>query len=256
MSGGTTGLALIAEHYFHIPMSPFLFAFNTLTFFAGLFFLGKAFALTTLISTFFYPVIFSILQKIPVLGTFTDDKLLASIFAGLLIGFSIGLVIRSGASTGGMDIPPLILKKMLGLPVSVTLYVFDFLILLGQVLFADKELVLYGILCVLISSIVIDKLLVIGTTQTQVKIISKKFPEINDAIIQKLDRGSTLIHTQTGYLKEEQDMILTVISNRELNQLNQIVTTIDPNAFMIINRINEVKGKGFTLPKKSQEYKC
>lgn len=252
MSGGTTGLALIAEHYFHIPMSPFLFAFNTLTFLAGLFFLGKAFALTTLISTFFYPVIFSILQKIPVLGTFTDDKLLASIFAGLLIGFSIGLVIRSGASTGGMDIPPLILKKMLGLPVSVTLYVFDFLILLGQVLFADKELVLYGILCVLISSIVIDKLLVIGTTQTQVKIISKKFPEINDAIIQRLDRGSTLVHTQTGYLKEEQDMILTVISNRELNQLNQIVTTIDPNAFMIINRINEVKGKGFTLPKKSQ----
>lgn len=252
MSGGTTGLALIAEHYFHIPMSPFLFAFNTLTFLAGLFFLGKAFALTTLISTFFYPVIFSILQKIPVLGTFTDDKLLASICAGLLIGFSIGLVIRSGASTGGMDIPPLILKKMLGLPVSVTLYVFDFLILLGQVLFADKELVLYGILCVLISSIVIDKLLVIGTTQTQVKIISKKFPEINDAIIQRLDRGSTLVHTQTGYLKEEQDMILTVISNRELNQLNQIVTTIDPNAFMIINRINEVKGKGFTLPKKSQ----
>lgn len=256
MSGGTTGLALIAEHYFHIPMSPFLFTFNTLTFLAGLFFLGKTFALTTLISTFFYPVIFSILQKIPVLKTFTDDKLLASIFAGLLIGFSIGLVIRSGASTGGMDIPPLILKKMLGLPVSVMLYVFDFLILLGQVLFADKELVLYGILCVLISSIVIDKLLVIGTTQTQVKIISKKFPEINDAIIQKLDRGSTLIHTQTGYLKEEQDMILTVISNRELNQLNQIVTTIDPNAFMIINRINEVKGKGFTLPKKSQEYKC
>ena len=175
MSGGTTGLALIAEHYFHIPMSPFLFTFNTLTFLAGLFFLGKTFALTTLISTFFYPVIFSILQKIPVLKTFTDDKLLASIFAGLLIGFSIGLVIRSGASTGGMDIPPLILKKVLGLPVSVMLYVFDFLILLGQVLFADKELVLYGILCVLISSIVIDKLLVIGTTQTQVKIISKKF---------------------------------------------------------------------------------
>ena len=87
MSGGTTGLALIAEHYFHIPMSPFLFTFNTLTFLAGLFFLGKTFALTTLISTFFYPVIFSILQKIPVLKTFTDDKLLASIFAGLLIGF-------------------------------------------------------------------------------------------------------------------------------------------------------------------------
>lgn len=252
ISGGTTGLALIAEHYFHIPVSPFLFTFNILTFLAGLFFLGKTFALTTLISTFFYPVIFSILQKIPLLKTFTDDKLLASIFAGLLIGFSIGLVIRAGASTGGMDIPPLILKKMLGLPVSVMLYVFDFLILLAQVLFADKELVLYGILCVLISSIVIDKLLVIGTTQTQVKIISKNFPEINEAIIQKLDRGSTLIHAQTGYLKEEQDVILTVISNRELNQLNQIVTAIDPNAFMIIDRINEVKGKGFTLPKKFQ----
>ena len=105
--------------------------------------------------------------------------LLGSIFAGLMLGLGVGLVIRAGASTGGMDIPPLILNKKFGLPVSIGLYVFDFTILIIQMSFRDKERILYGILLVLIYSTLVDKVLLMGKTQMQVKIISDHYEEIN-----------------------------------------------------------------------------
>ena len=250
ITGGTTGLALSMEHFFGVSISLFVFCFNLAMFVLGALVLGKAFALTTLISTFYYPLILGILQRIPVLSGFTDDPMLATVCGGLLIGFSIGLVIRAGASTGGMDIPPLVLNKKFGLPISVMLYGFDFTILILQMLFSDREQILYGILLVLIYTIVLDKMLMFGTSKTQVKIMSKEYSRINEAISKNLDRGTTLMHTTTGYMHREYPMILTVISNRELNALNKLVTDIDPNAFMVINRINEVKGRGFSLQKK------
>ena len=255
ITGGTTGLALSMEHFFGVPISIFVFCFNLAMFILGALVLGKAFALTTLISTFYYPVILGVLQNIPTLSNFTDDPMLATVCGGLMIGFSIGLVIRAGASTGGMDIPPLVLNKKMGLPVSVMLYAFDFTILISQMLFSNREQILYGILLVLIYTIVLDKMLMFGTAQTQVKIMSKEYQKINEAISAKLDRGTTLMHTTTGYMHREYPMVLTVVSNRELNALNKLVMDIDPDAFMVINRVNEVKGHGFSLQKKYREAK-
>ena len=214
MTGGTTGLSLIIDHYLHLPISVFVFIFNCIMFLLGALILGFDFALTTLISTFYYPIALGFFQNIPSLSTITDDRMLSSIFGGLFIGFSLGIVIRCGASTGGMDIPPLILNKKFGLPVSVMLYVFDFLILIGQALFCDKEAILYGILLVMTYTIVLDKILVIGQAQTQVKIISQKSDEINEAITRKMDRGSTLLHTETGYLHSRQNMICLLYTSQ------------------------------------------
>ena len=252
ITGGTTGLGLSANHCFNIPISAFVFCFNLCMFILGAAVLGKTFALTTLISTFYYPVILGVFEQIPALGNFTSEPMLCTIFGGLMIGFAIGIVIRAGASTGGMDIPPLVLNKKFGIPVSVMLYVFDFTILILQMFYSNKEQILYGILLVMIYTVVLDKILMIGTTQTQVKIISAEYERINQAIIHQLDRGSTFVHSQTGYLGNEQPMVLTVVSNRELTRLNQIVMSIDPKAFMIIGKVNEVKGRGFTSQK---EYK-
>ena len=249
MTGGTTGLSLIINHYLHLPISVFVFIFNCIMFLLGALILGFDFALTTLISTFYYPIALGFFQNIPSLSTITDDRMLSSIFGGLFIGFSLGIVIRCGASTGGMDIPPLILNKKFGLPVSVMLYVFDFTILILQMLFSDKEQIIYGILLVLIYTVVLDKVLLTGHAQTQVKIVSKKHKEINQMIVQKLDRGSTLLYGETGYLHVDQPVIMTVISNRELSKLNQEVNKIDPEVFMIISRVNEVKGHGFSSNK-------
>lgn len=247
--GGTTGLALSFHHYFQIPISVFVLSFNAVMFIVGAFILGKRFALTTLISTFYYPIILGVFQKIPILEQVTNDRMLSTICGGIMIGFAIGIVIRAGASTGGMDIPPLVLNKKFGLPVSAMLYIFDFTILILQMLFSDSEQIVYGILLVLIYSVVLDKILFMGTAQTQVKIISEKYEEINREILKRLDRGTTFIHAQTGYMQNEQPIILTVISNRELVKLNQLVMEEDPKAFMVISHVNEVRGRGFSAKK-------
>lgn len=249
ITGGTTGLALTFSHYFQIPISLFVFGFNFIMFILGAIVLGKRFALTTLISTFYYPIILGVFQKVPALASVTTDKMLATVCGGIMIGASIGLVIRAGASTGGMDIPPLVLNKKMGLPISVMLYVFDCTILLLQITFSNAEQTIYGIVLVLIYSVILDKFLMMGVSQTQVKIISEKYDLINLEIQQQLDRGTTFLQAETGYLNIERPIILTVISNRELVKLNKLVMDIDPKSFIIISHVNEVKGRGFTVQK-------
>ena len=247
--GGSTGIALFFQHMYHIPVTIFVSCFNIFMFVMGFFFLGKKFAVTTLVSTFYYPFILAVFQKIPELQGITEDRLLSIIFSGIMIGLGIGIVIKAGASTGGLDIPPLILNKKFGLPISVVLYVLDFSILLLQMLFADREQVLYGILVVLIYTVVLDKVLLTGKTQIQVKIVSEKFEEINRMISSQMDRGSTLFYAETGHFRHSSMVVLTVIGSRELPKLNQMVLAIDPTAFMVINQVNEVKGRGFTTQK-------
>ena len=249
ITGGTTGLALFFFHQFGLPVTAFVSVFNVVMFLLGLWVLGKKFALTTLVSTFFYPLVLGIFQQIPALTQFTHDRMLCAVYAGLMIGFAIGIVIRAGASTGGMDIPPLVLNKKLGLSVSVTMYAFDFTILLLQILFSDREQILYGILLVLIYTLVLDKVLLLGQSRTQVKIVSEKYEQIAQQIMRQLDRGTTLLHAQTGYCRQQIPMILSVVSNRELPRLTRLVTEIDPDAFLVISPVKEVRGRGFSLNK-------
>lgn len=249
ITGGTTGLALLFYHQLGIPIAVFVSFFNITMFLLGALVIGRSFALTTLISTFYYPLVLGIFQRISFLQSMTSDQMLSTIYAGIMIGFSIGIVIKAGASTGGMDIPPLVLNKKFGFSVSVVMYALDFTILLSQMLFANKEQVLYGILLVLIYTVVLDKVLLLGQSRTQVKIISEKYEEINEMINRRLDRGSTLMYAETGYYHNKNLVVLTVISNRELPKLNALVLSIDPKAFMVINRVNEVKGRGFTMEK-------
>ncbi|WP_313578302.1 YitT family protein [Lacrimispora sp.] len=250
ITGGTTGIAIAVNHYTKLPISSIVLVFNVIMFIIGLFVLGKKFALTTLISTLFFPLSLEVLQKLFANLVITDDIFLCTIFGGICIGSAIALVIRVGASTGGMSIPPLILNKYMHIPVSVSLYVGDCIILALQVAFSDKNKILYGIVLVMIYSIVLDKLLILGTNKIQIKVISSKSSEIKDAIISKFDRGVTLLHSKSGYLEREMDILLTVISNNDLSKFEKLIHEIDEEAFVIISHVNEVRGRGFSIGKK------
>jgi uncharacterized membrane-anchored protein YitT (DUF2179 family) len=250
ITGGTTGIAIAVNHYTKLPISSIVLAFNVIMFVIGLFVLGKKFALTTLISTLFFPFSLEVLQKLFANIVITDDIFLCTIFGGVCIGSAIALVIRVGASTGGMSIPPLILNKYMHIPVSVSLYVGDCIILALQVAFSDKNKILYGIILVMIYSIVLDKLLLVGTNKIQIKVISIKSLEMKDAIISRFDRGVTLLHGKSGYLEQEMDILLTVISNSDLSKFEKLVHEIDDEAFVIISHVNEVRGRGFSIGKK------
>ena len=244
LSGGTTGISLFLNHYFHLPISLFTFIFNFIVFIIGALILGKKFALQTLISTFYYPFILGVFELSFQGFYLTDDILINTLFAGVLVGVAIAIVIKAGASTGGMDIPPLILNKLFKIPVSVSMYVFDTLIVLAQFGFSDVRQCLYGIY-----TMVIDKILVMGAQKIEVKIISSKYEEIRKAILTNVDRGVTMLHGQTGYLLENTEVLINVISTRELVQVERLVKSIDEDAFMIISNVHEVQGRGFNLEK-------
>ena len=250
ITGGTTGIGLIVNYYFGIPIELFAAVFNIVMFALAWCMLGSQFAFSTLVSTLYFPFILGQLQKIEVIQSMTQDPLLGTIFAGLLIGVGLGIVIRSGASTGGVDIPPLVLNKKTGLSVSLGLYVCDVAILGGQMLFRETEKILYGILLIVIYTMVMDKVLVNGKDQMQVKIISDKTREMNIMIHEKLDRGTTFLKAETGYLHKDTMMLMTVVSGRELAMLQREVLEIDSKAFIVISEVKEVLGRGFSLRKR------
>lgn len=249
VTGGTTGIGLAVNYATGIPIASFVLVFNVIMLIVGFFVLGKQFALTTIISTFTYPIALDILDR--VLGdiVLSQDLLICTVFSGLGIGLALGIVIRAGASTGGMDIPPLVLNHYFKIPVSVGLYLFDFIILILQAFLQPLEKVFYGIILVIIYTVTLDKMLLMGTTKTEVRVISKRSQEICDAILGKMDRGVTLISAKGGYLKEDSPIIFSVISNRELPKIEKIIHRIDPESFMVVSRVSEVSGKGFTLNK-------
>ncbi len=246
ITGGSTGIALIFNHYFNINISTFVFIFNFIMFILGAFLLGKKFALSTLLSTVTYPLALAVLQAMFSDIILTTNIILNTVFAGLLIGAAIGIIIKCGASSGGMDIPPLVLQKHFGISVAILLYIFDFIILIFQASFQNTEMLLFGICLVMIYTYVIEKVIISGKQRAQVQIISEKHNEIRREIIETADRGVTIFKGKTGYLNNDCDIILTVLSNREMVRLSKIILTIDPNVFMIISTVREVSGRGFT----------
>lgn len=248
--GGTTGLGLTANYLTGVPISAFVLAFNMVMLLLGLCVLGRRFAATTLLSSFIYPLALEFWQWL--LGDYvlTEDVMLCTLFAGLGVGVSLGIVIRAGASTGGMDIPPLILNRLFRAPVSVCMYFFDVCILLSQGLFQSPEKLLYGVVLVMIYTMVLDKMLLMGTSRIEIKVVSEKSEEIRQAILQDLNRGVTLIQTESGYLRQNTQLVLSVLSSRELPKAEKLIHQIDPECFLMVSRISEVKGRGFSMQKK------
>ena len=252
VTGGATGIALAVGRLTGISVSGFLLFFNLAMLAWGWLVLGRAFALNTLASSILSPIFLALWERLLAGRGLTDDIVLCTIFSGLGIGAALGVVIRAGASTGGMDIPPLVLQKWFRWPVSVTMMVFDVAIVLGQVPFSPLPQVLYGIVMILTHTIVMDKMLMMGESRTEVKLISSRSEELCEAILSQLDRGVTILNGAGGYTHEPAAVLLSVVSNRELPKLERLVHDIDPACFLIVSRVTEVSGRGFSLDKKYQ----
>lgn len=247
VSGGATGLGLLMEKAIGLKLSVGVGILNVITFILGLFVLGKRFAATTLLSTFLYPGFLAIMETMPELATLNTDPIVAAVFGGACIGVGVGLVIRMGSSTGGMDIPPIILQKYTGIAVAVSINVMDLIIMATQMPFSTPQKVMYSLMMLAVTTVVMDKVAMLGVTQTQVMVISSKYQEINKAIHDKIDRGTTLLNATSGHLGQEQKVVMSIINNRQLHELTKVVKEVDPHAFLIVNRINEVHGNGFTI---------
>lgn len=249
IAGGTTGIGLFLGRLLETNVSVLVFVMNTALFILGLIVLGKKFAATTMLSTFSYPVFLELWQRIMPEAGLTGDILLCTVFGGLCIGGAIGMTMRVGASTGGMDIPPLVLNKLLGLPIAGTLYFCDMAVLLSQAFFASWEQTLYGVLHLILYTVTLNKMLVLGRNKVEIKVISQKHEEIRQAVIRRMDRGITLLKSRTGYRQQDTEVVLSIITARELNRAEKLIHEIDPDAFMIVSQVKEVTGRGFSLKK-------
>lgn len=255
ISCGTTGLALVVQQVSGIPVSWFVLFFNIAMLCLGWAVLGRKFAMTTVVSSLMYPILLELLDRTLGEVILTDNMLLNVIFAGLGLGLSLGIVLRAGASTGGMDIPPLILKKFFRIPVSASLWVFDLTIMLLQMFFHTGEDLLYGILLLIVMSLTLNKVMLLGTSRTEVKIVSARAHEIRDEILTRVDRGVTLLHGEGGYLHEPTEIIMSIVSNHELPKIERLARDIDPDCFMIVSSVTEVWGRGFSTSKHAPRQK-
>lgn len=246
--GGATGIGLTINHY--IPaadLSLIILIVNGILFLIGALILGKKFVVTTIASTFLYPVCLSVMRAIPGITALTDNIMLATLYGGAILGIGVGLVIRVGASTGGTDILALVLNKWFHVPVAILVYVVDFIVLGNQVLFSDTEQIMYGLLALVLETVLLNKVMLLGQSQIQLFIISDKYEEIREKMLESLDVGVSMLHMETGYGKEYKKGVLCVVPNRKLYSVKELVQSVDEKAFITITQINEVRGRGFSL---------
>lgn len=247
LSGGVAGISIALKPIFHLEPTIVINVLTIGLYIAGAIFLGKRFALKTVVSTIVYPLFITILSAYSHNVHITDNVLLASIYAGVFVGVGIGMVYRVGGSTGGMDIPPLIINKYTKIPLPKLVVCIDGATVLLGALTYGVEASMIGLVSVWVCGQVIDKVIMIGAHEAKnVMIISEKHEELMQVIYQNIDRGATILHAQGGYTREEKPVIMMVLVKKQYAELNRIISNVDPEAFVIVSDVNEVHGEGFT----------
>ena len=247
ISGGVTGLGIVTNHYTGINISLIVGIINVLLFLLGLFFIGKKFALSTLISTFAFPVLLEFFNTNAIFHNYCQDTLLAVVLSVFLVGIGVGLMIRSDASSGGMDIIAIILNRKLGIPVFIMVNVFDFIILCMQATFSNPTKILYSIVLVFVTSFMLNKTLTKGSKMVQLVVISDCHEMIKKMIIEEADAGVTSLYSQKGFNETDTKTLLTIIPPVKLTKIKEQIKLVDPVAFMVVATVDEVSGRGYTL---------
>lgn len=249
--GGVTGTSIIFNHLFGLPISTIIYIVNAILFVLGLLFLGKRFALSTLLSSIMLPFFLGIFEQMSWQNELMLDSFLSCVLGGILTGIGNGLIIRQNASTGGYDTLALILKKAYKVPVHITVYVIDTCLILAMLTFSNLTNLVYGLITTFLLSYAMNKVLTSGNSQLQIFIISSHYEEIRRNLLYDLDVGVTLLHSQTGFHKKELEVLITIIPNIKLQSLKKIVKDIDPTAFISVAEVSEIGGRGYTLERKT-----
>jgi len=250
-SGGLTGLAQIVNHLIPaIPVGITVIVLNIPLFILGLKLIGGRLLFLSLYAMFISSVIIDALDL-----AFTwepMDPLLAAIFAGLMMGLSLGLVISQEATTGGTDLLARLLKlKFKWLSMGKLLLIADLVvIILVSLVFKTVYSMLYGLVALYISSMVMDTILYGMNPAKVAYIISDHNDKIKDVLVHKMDRGVTILHGQGAYSGTEKQVLMCAFKQKEIAAIKHAVKDIDPSAFLIVCDAHEVLGEGFRAYKK------
>lgn len=244
LSGGVTGLATAINYLTNINVGIMTFLINIPIFILGFIFLKRDFCIFSMINMIIYSLILGLTQDI---GAYIpiEDRMILTIYGGFLNGLGIGLVFRARASTGGTDIISAILKMKKNLEIKDTNFAANIMVVLIGSKFFGLNTGLYTLIGFYISSIALGFIKDAMNYQKSLIIISSKPKEIADDIMKELIRGVTFLHAEGAYTGESKKLIYTIVSSKEIPKIKEIAFKHDPNAFVTINEINEVKGRGF-----------
>ena len=240
LSGGFTGLALII-HYLApaLPLGGIYLVLNIPNFAFGWKFVGARFFLYSVAGMFIFSAALQAVHvSLPVY-----DQLLSALLAGIIIGVGSGIILKSLGSAGGSDILSVVLLKIFSIRLGTTILAFNGIILVASALLFSLEKALYTLIYLYITSSMVN-LVVTGLSQRKaVYIISPRWREISQRIMEEIQRGVTIIRGQGGFSGQEQQILYTVITFRELARLKQLVRREDPEAFVVVSETLEVMGQ-------------
>ncbi|MBQ5325173.1 MAG: YitT family protein [Oscillospiraceae bacterium] len=246
-AGGVTGFSVLLQNIIPLPVSVLVLAVNLSLFLLGWIFVGKDFVFKTLITSIIFPFVLEITQQFDIFHELAADSLVSSILAGAILGLGCGFILLGNGSGGGFDILGVILNKKFGISVSIVMYICDFIIILTQTVANGMLKTVYGVIVILVSTMIIDKVLVRGKSAGRIFIFSEKHEEIRLALLDKLDVGMSYINGENGYRRKETKIIMTVVHFDMVEKVKRSVYSIDPTAFVVVDNVHYVSGRGYTM---------
>ncbi|MBQ7276618.1 MAG: YitT family protein [Bacilli bacterium] len=260
--GGASGLAVIFKNFTSIPSNVFIFGINGILLIIGFIFLGKDFLIKTIYGSLTFPAwvwVLDLLYKqiVKINGTEyliePTNMLLITLFAAIIMGFGLGIVVKHGGTTGGTEIAQNILYKLWRTPYSLSLYLIDgVIVLLGFFFIRGNnneflfDVLLYEIIFLYLNGVVMDQIIFSGFNRRAVMIISEKSAEIKERILNDFKRGVTEVKVVGGYTGDNKTQLICVLSSNQFSKLKMILNELDPKAFYYVMRANEVGGEGFS----------
>ena len=243
-SGGISSVGTILLHLFGVDLWITNLAANVLLFLLGFRFLGKYAVLKTTAGILFLSMFLWLSDFLP---KYTEDKILATVVGGVLVGLGVGLVVRRDGSTGGSDFAALMIKRFLPhVSIANLILVMDCaVILLSGIVFKSVSVTIYSVIAMYISSKITDWVVLLGDAAKSVQILSPKNEEIAAMIMERFERGVTGVHCTGLYTGKDGLMLMCLVSPKELPKLANAVRKIDPSCFMVIGDAREVLGMGF-----------
>lgn len=244
--GGLTGLAIVINKIFPIQLWVINLIFNIPLFIFAYKILSKKDCLKTIVGIIFLTIGLKFTVGLSNINA-TTDPILASICGSILMGISLAFIFRINGSTGGTDLIGLLANKFFpGLSIAILMGIADLIVvILSGVTTGQIEIALYSAVSLYIIVKVTDLFIDGFNYAKSFTIISDKSEEISLAVIEELERGATLIKGVGAYTGHDKNIILVVVSRKQVITLKKLVKTIDPNAFVIISDIHEALGYGF-----------
>lgn len=254
-SGGVTGLCTVIQYATGglIPLDLSYAVLNIFLLIVGFIVLGGKFGIKTIYCIVLSTVLFKVLPMITALQClpghflFINERFLIPVISGMLEGLGLGIILREGGSTGGTDIIAMMINKFWPVSPGTFYLVSDMVIITSIIFLPDKSFadMIYGYLMMIVSAQFVDFVVLGSKKSVQLMVFSDKYEEIADYIINEMDRGVTLVHAQGWFTKQEREVLLILVRQRQLTEITKVIKNIDHKAFVSVTHTSSVYGEGF-----------